>query len=53
MAAHAGDTAQKTRMFHCARCTASVLVKAGDVIPTCPDGHTEFKNRMQGPARRS
>jgi hypothetical protein len=53
MAARTGDTAQKTRMFRCAHCTASVLVKAGDTIPACPNGHTEFKSRMQGRACRS
>jgi DNA-directed RNA polymerase subunit RPC12/RpoP len=47
MAAYAGDRAQKTHVFRCARCTHKVLVQQGDVIPTCPNGHTEFKRRMQ------
>lgn len=49
MAAHAGDTALKTRVFHCARCAATVPVRQGEVIPACPNGHTEFKQRMQEP----
>ena len=49
MAAHAGDTALKTRTFRCARCDAAVTVRAGETIPPCPNGHTEFKQRMQGP----
>ncbi len=53
MAAHAGDRAQKTHVFHCARCAETVTVQAGDVIPPCPNGHTEFKRRMQQAGRRS
>jgi hypothetical protein len=56
MAAHAGERAQKTRVFHCASCQAAVPVRAGEEIPRCPNGHTEFKQRMQqlrsGPASR-
>ncbi len=52
MAAHAGDRAQKTHVFHCARCAETVTVQAGDVIPPCPNGHTEFKRRMQQAGRR-
>ena len=47
MAAHAGEVAQKTRYFRCARCPESVFVRAGEPIPSCPNGHTEFKSRMQ------
>jgi hypothetical protein len=49
MAAHAGERAQKTRVFHCATCRATVPVRAGEEIPPCPNGHTEFKQRMQQP----
>lgn len=52
MAAHAGERAQKTRVFHCATCRAQVAVRAGEEIPRCPNGHTEFKQRMQQPHSR-
>jgi hypothetical protein len=52
MAAYAGQPAQKTGVFHCGRCGATVFVRAGELIPACPNGHTEFKKRMQDPARR-
>jgi hypothetical protein len=47
MAAHAGEVAQKSRYFRCARCPEQVFVRAGEQIPACPNGHTEFKSRMQ------
>jgi hypothetical protein len=47
MAAHAGEVAQKSRYFQCARCPEGVFVRAGEPIPPCPNGHTEFKSRMQ------
>ena len=52
MAAHAGDVARQTHVFECARCGKTVPVKQGDTIPACPDGHTEFKRRMQEPRTR-
>ncbi|HEX8631740.1 MAG TPA: hypothetical protein VF755_26575 [Catenuloplanes sp.] len=52
MAAQAGEIAQKTRVFHCATCAETVSVRAGDEIPPCRNGHTEFKRRMQEPGRR-
>jgi hypothetical protein len=52
MAANAGERAEKTRVFHCATCQATVPVRAGEVIPSCPNGHTEFKQRMQRPVGR-
>ncbi|GIF41680.1 hypothetical protein Axi01nite_59910 [Actinoplanes xinjiangensis] len=53
MAAHAGDQAEKTRHFQCARCAERVLVQAGATIPPCPNGHTEYRSRMQvGPGGR-
>jgi hypothetical protein len=47
MAAYAGEVAEKSRYFRCARCPESVFVRAGEPIPSCPNGHTEFKSRMQ------
>ncbi len=52
MAAYAGQRAEKTTVFHCGRCGETVRVQAGDEIPPCPNGHTEFKKRMQDPGRR-
>ena len=54
MAAHAGEVAQKSRYFRGARCSEQVFVRARDEIPPCPNGHTEFKSRMQqaGDGRR-
>ncbi|MEU4624688.1 hypothetical protein AB0G04_32540 [Actinoplanes sp. NPDC023801] len=52
MAAHAGDLAEKTRHFQCARCAERVLVQAGATIPPCPNGHTEYKSRMQAAPSR-
>jgi hypothetical protein len=52
MAAHAGETARQTVVLHCGRCGATVSVRAGELIPPCPNGHTEFKKRMQDPGRR-
>jgi hypothetical protein len=47
MVARAGEIAEKTHVFHCARCRCTVSVKQGEVIPRCPNGHSEFKKRMQ------
>ena len=52
MAAHAGQKAQKTGLFHCGRCREAVYVRQGDEIPPCPNGHTEFKIRMQDARKR-
>jgi hypothetical protein len=52
VAAYAGQIAQKTVILHCGRCGATVSVRAGEQIPSCPNGHTEFKKRMQDPGRR-
>lgn len=49
MAAEAGERAQKTGDFHCAKCSEKVLVTKGDKIPKCPSGHTEFE---AGPGSR-
>ncbi|GIF14973.1 alpha helical protein [Actinoplanes teichomyceticus] len=47
MAARAGETAEKSRYFRCARCPERVFAAAGTAIPPCPNGHTEFTSRMQ------
>src|SRR3954462_1079901 len=39
MAANAGEKAQKTGDFYCAKCSEKVHVKQGDKIPKCPNGH--------------
>ena len=53
MAAYAGQKAQKSGVFHCGRCNETVSVRQGDEIPTCPNGHSEFKKRMQDRRTRS
>ncbi|MCM4078897.1 zinc ribbon-containing protein [Paractinoplanes hotanensis] len=53
MAAHAGEKAQKTGDFHCARCTEKVHVTQGGAIPRCPNGHTEFETRTNEPGNKS
>jgi uncharacterized CHY-type Zn-finger protein len=52
MAAYAGQKAQKTGVFHCGTCGETVSVRQGDEIPSCPNGHTEFKKRMQDRGKR-
>jgi len=49
MAAKAGEKAQKTGDFHCARCDAKVHVTQGDTIPKCPNGHDTFETRTNEP----
>lgn len=53
MSAHAGEKAEKSGRFHCAKCSQSVSVKQGDTIPKCPNGHTEFKSRTDEPGNKS
>jgi DNA-directed RNA polymerase subunit RPC12/RpoP len=53
MAAHAGEKAQKTGVFHCAKCSEKVSVKEGHKIPKCPNGHTEFETRTNEPGNKS
>ncbi len=53
MAAHAGERANKTGDFHCAKCSEVVHVKKGDKIPKCPNGHTEFESRTGEPGNKS
>lgn len=53
MAAHTGEKAQRTGVFHCAKCNEKVSVKEGDTIPRCPNGHTEFDTRTDEPGNKS
>jgi hypothetical protein len=53
MSAHAGERANKTGDFHCAKCSEVVHVKEGDKIPKCPNGHTEFATRTGEPGNKS
>ncbi|MET9297323.1 hypothetical protein [Streptomyces sp. NPDC003077] len=53
MTAHAGEKAQKTGDFFCARCHEKVHVKKGDTIPRCPNGHTGFEARRNEPGSKS
>jgi hypothetical protein len=53
MAAHAGERAQKTGDFHCAKCSETVHVTKGDKIPKCPNGHSEFESRTGEPGNKS
>ncbi|UNX53544.1 zinc ribbon-containing protein [Georgenia sp. TF02-10] len=52
MAAHAGETAQKTGDFYCSKCDAKVHVTQGDKIPKCPNGHSEFGSRRNEPGNK-
>lgn len=46
MVAKAGERAEKTGTFHCARCNETVRVSEGDEIPRCPNcGSTSFDER--------
>ncbi|WP_374273667.1 hypothetical protein [Actinoplanes sp. M2I2] len=53
MAAHAGEKAQKTGDFHCAKCSEKVHVQQGHTIPKCPNGHSEFETRTKEPGNKS
>jgi DNA-directed RNA polymerase subunit RPC12/RpoP len=53
MTAKAGEKAQKTGEFHCAKCGEKVSVKEGQKIPKCPNGHTEFGSRTKEPGNKS
>jgi uncharacterized CHY-type Zn-finger protein len=52
MAAHAGERAQKTGVFHCATCKEKVSVKQGEKIPKCPNGHSRFESRTHEPGNK-
>jgi len=49
MASHAGERAQKTGDFHCAKCSEKVHAPRGDKVPEWPNGHTEFESRTGEP----
>ncbi|TDD50640.1 alpha helical protein [Nonomuraea terrae] len=51
MAAKAGEKAQESGVFHCAKCSEKVQVKKGDKIPKCPNGHATFDRRTDEPGR--
>ncbi|MFP3393511.1 hypothetical protein SB782_32540, partial [Brevibacillus sp. SIMBA_076] len=53
IAAHAGEKAQKTGDFYCAKCDEKVHVTQGDTIPKCPNGHSEFETRRNEPGNKS
>jgi Zn finger protein HypA/HybF involved in hydrogenase expression len=54
MAAHAGERAEKTGDFHCAKCNAKVHVSKGDKIPKCAEcGSTEYATRTGEPGNKS
>ena len=53
MAAHAGDTANKTGDFFCANCDEKVHAKQGEQIPECPNGHKSFATRRNEPGTKS
>lgn len=53
MSAHAGEKAEKSGEFHCAKCGEKVSVKQGHKIPKCPNGHSEFKSRTNEPGNKS
>jgi len=52
MSAKAGETAQKTGDFYCAKCSEKVHATKGDRIPKCPNGHSEFESRRNEPGNK-
>ena len=53
MAAHAGEKAEESGRFHCARCNEVVPVKKGDTIPECPNcGSKSYDRRTDEPYNR-
>ena len=54
MAAHAGEKAEKTGDFHCAKCGQRVHVDRGDRIPKCPHcGNDSYESRTGEPGNKS
>jgi hypothetical protein len=54
MAAHAGETAQKTGVFKCEKCHQSTRVEAGEKIPECPHcGNDTFGERTREPGNKN
>jgi Zn finger protein HypA/HybF involved in hydrogenase expression len=53
MAAHAGEKAEESGTFHCARCNETVRVKKGEPIPACPNcGGKSYDRRTDEPYNR-
>jgi Zn finger protein HypA/HybF involved in hydrogenase expression len=53
MAAHAGEAAQETGDFRCAKCHQQVHVTKGKKIPICPHcGNDAFDTRYHEPGRK-
>jgi ribosomal protein L37AE/L43A len=54
MAAHAGEKAERTGDFRCAKCHQRTHVKAGEKIPKCPHcGGETFDTREHEPGNKS
>jgi Zn finger protein HypA/HybF involved in hydrogenase expression len=54
MAAHAGEKAEETGDFRCARCHQTVHVTKGHEIPKCPHcGGASFDTRRNEPGNKS
>jgi ribosomal protein L37AE/L43A len=54
MAAHAGEKAERTGDFRCAKCHQRTHVKAGEKIPKCPHcGGEIFDTREHEPGNKS
>jgi Zn finger protein HypA/HybF involved in hydrogenase expression len=54
MSAKAGEKAEKTGDFRCAKCHEKVHVKSGDKIPKCPNcGSDTYDTRQNEPGNKS
>lgn len=54
MAAHAGERAQSTGDFRCAKCHETVHVRHNQRIPKCPNcGNAVFDTRRNEPGNKS
>ncbi len=54
MAAHAGETAEETGDFRCAKCHEQTHVAKGKKIPKCSHcGNDEFDTRYHEPGNKS
>jgi predicted RNA-binding Zn-ribbon protein involved in translation (DUF1610 family) len=54
MSAHAGEKAERTGDFRCARCHQKTHVAAGHTIPKCPNcGNDVFDTRENEPGNKS
>jgi hypothetical protein len=52
MVAKAGEKAWETGTFKCQVCNAEVRVQKCDEIPSCPNGHKTYDERVDEPGRR-